>query len=32
MTQPATNDHIDNLLHEERVIPPPESFVARARL
>lgn len=26
------NDHIDNLLHENRVIAPPESFSARARV
>ncbi|MPY66772.1 acetate--CoA ligase [Deinococcus sp. SDU3-2] len=32
MTHPSTNDHIDNLLHENRVIAPPADFVARARL
>ncbi|MDL2344983.1 acetate--CoA ligase [Deinococcus sp. MIMF12] len=32
MTHQATNDHIDTLLHESRVIAPSAEFVARARV
>lgn len=32
MTQPTANDHIDNVLHETRVIQPPAEFAARARV
>ncbi|MBB5234938.1 acetate--CoA ligase [Deinococcus budaensis] len=32
MSEHPVNDHIDNLLHERRVIAPPGDFVARARV
>ncbi|GGL96366.1 acetate--CoA ligase [Deinococcus aerophilus] len=32
MTQTQPTDHIDNMLHETRVIEPPADFVARARV
>ncbi len=32
MPHPTSSDHIDNMLHETRVIQPPADFVARARV
>ncbi len=32
MTHPTATDHIDNMLHETRVIAPPADFAARARV